>query len=185
MATILYKWFLVSGLFFMAGFPKPGATVLHKTVPVSAEAFHPFYISITEINHNAKDKTLEISCKMFAEDLEETLNKNYKTEVDLSLAKDKAALDKFIPDYINRHFSLVVDGKAVKLNYVGYEKDKESAYCYFQVDNVATLKRLDVNNSLLHDFNQDQINIVHVVVNGKRQSTKLDFPSKQASFSFQ
>ena len=80
MATILYKWFLVSGLFFMAGFSKPGATVLHKTVPVSAEAFHPFYISITEINHNAKDKTLEISCKMFAEDLEETLNKNYKTK---------------------------------------------------------------------------------------------------------
>lgn len=184
MATILYKWFLVSGLFFMAGFYKPGEIILHKNGPVPAEVFHPFYISITEINHNAKDKTLEISCKMFAEDLEETLNKNYKTEVDLSLAKDKAALDKFIPDYVNRHFSLVVDGKLVKLNYVGYEKDKESAYSYFQVDNVPSLKRLDVNNSLLHDFNQDQINIVHVVVNGKRQSTKLDFPSKQASFSF-
>jgi hypothetical protein len=168
----------------MAGFSKPGEIILHKNGPVPTEVFHPFYISITEINNNAKDKTLEISCKMFAEDLEETLNKNYKTEVDLSLAKDKAALDKFIPDYVNRHFSLVVDGKPVKLNYVGYEKDKESAYSYFQVDNVPSLKRLDVNNSLLHDFNQDQINIVHVVVNGKRQSTKLDFPSKQASFSF-
>jgi len=184
MATILYKWFLVSGLLFIAGLPKTGKAILDKSIPASVEALHPFYISITEINHNAKDKTLEISCKMFAEDLEETLDKNYKTEVDLSLAKDKAALDKFIPDYINRHFSLAVDGKPVKLNYVGYEKDKESAYCYFQVDNVPSLKRLDVNNSLLHDFNQDQINIVHVVVNGKRQSTKLDFPSKQASFSF-
>jgi len=184
MATILYKWFFVSGLLFMAGLPKSDGTILHKSVPASTEAFHPFYISITEINHNAKDKTLEISCKMFAEDLEETLDKNYKTEVDLSLAKDKAALDKFIPDYINRHFSLAVDGKPVKLNYVGYEKDKESAYCYFQINDVPMLKRLDVNNSLLYDFKEDQINIVHVVVNGKRQSTKLDFPSKLAGFSF-
>ena len=90
MATILYKWFLVSGLLFIAGLPKTGKAILDKSIPASVEALHPFYISITEINHNAKDKTLEISCKMFAEDLEETLDKNYKTEVDLSLAKDKA-----------------------------------------------------------------------------------------------
>jgi hypothetical protein len=71
-----------------------------------------------------------------------------------------------------------------KLSYIGFEKDKESAYCYFQVENVPSLKKLDVFDSLLHDFTADQINIIHVIVNGNRQSTKLDYPQKNASFNF-
>jgi len=37
---------------------------------------HPFYVSVTEISHNAKDKIIEISCKIFADDLEMTLTKS-------------------------------------------------------------------------------------------------------------
>lgn len=189
MAAILYKWFLVSCFGFLAGPSHSGASVpfadsKNFSNVTFKNTYHPFYVSVTEINHNAKDKTLEISCKLFAEDLEEILNKNYKTEVDFSLAKDKAAFDKLIPDYISRHFALAVDGKPVKLSYVGFEQDKESAYCYFQVDNVASVKKLDIGNSILYDFNDGQINIMHAVVNGKRHSTKLNYPDKQVSLSF-
>ena len=43
---------------------------------------------------------------------------------------------------------------------------------------------MNINNSILHDFTPQQINIMHVIVNGKRQSIKLDFPQKEAQFSF-
>jgi hypothetical protein len=36
---------------------------------------HPFYISMVEINHNAKDATVEISVRIFTEDFEKTLQK--------------------------------------------------------------------------------------------------------------
>jgi hypothetical protein len=187
MAAMLYKWLIVSGFLCLVGFSRPAVATAakgqHPSITLN-EGQHPFYVSVTEINQNAKEKTLEISCKVFAEDLEETLKKNYKTAVDLSLAGDKGALDKFIPDYINKHLSLVVDGKPVRLSYVGYEKDKESAYCYFQVDNVASVKKIDIANSILYDFNEGQINIMHVMVNGKRQSLKLNNPDKQASLTF-
>lgn len=178
MAPILYKWFFLSCLLFFKG------SAVADLAPGKAPAPHPFYISITEISHNAGKKILEISCKMFAEDLEQTLKKNYKMEFDLSSVKDKALLDKYIPDYIRKHFALMVDGKTAGLDYVGYEEDKEAVYCYFQVDNVPVPKKMDITNTLLHDFNQDQINIIHVIVNGKRQSTKLDYPSSQAGFHF-
>lgn len=173
MAAILYKWFLLSCSWVFAGMR-----------PADAAHLHPFYISVTEINHNAKDKTLEISCKMFAEDLEQTLEKNYKTQLDFSAEKDKAAFDKLINDYVSKHLSVAVDGRPVRLTYIGFEQEKESAYGYFQIDNVASLKKLDISNSILFDFTEEEINIVHAVVNGKRQSTKLNYPEKQASFQF-
>jgi hypothetical protein len=132
---LFMPWFLLVGFWMMVS-PAP--------VKPSDKSFHPFYISVTEINHNAKDKILEISCKMFAEDLESQLEKNYKTTLDISSEKDKASFDKFIPDYISQHFSLAVDGKPVKLVYVGFEKEKESAYCNFQVSGVPSLKIIDI-----------------------------------------
>lgn len=155
-----------------------------KSKPEAVLSPHPFYISVTEINQNAAAKSLELSCKFFADDLEQTLEKANNARLDISSAKDKALFDKYIPDYVNKHLQLVVDGKPVNLTYVGYEKEKESAYCYFEIANLASPKQIDAVNSLLHDFRTEQINIMHVTLSGKRQSTKLDYPETRASFRF-
>ncbi len=145
---------------------------------------HPFYVAVTEVTQNAAEKSLEVSCKFFADDFEETLQKAYKTPLDITAAKDKGNFDRFIPDYISRHLSLFADGKPVKLSYIGFEKDKESVYCYFEVLNTPSVKQVQATNTLLHDFKNEQINIMHVTVNGKRQSTKLDYPASKAAFQF-
>lgn len=145
---------------------------------------HPFFVSVTEINQNVTEKSLEISCKFFADDFEQTLEAAYHTPLDINGTKDKASFDKLIPDYINKHLQVTADGKPVTLSYVGYETEKESAYCYFEVANVSSVKQLEAVNSLLHDFKKEQINIMHVTVGGKRQSTKLDYPDTKASFRF-
>lgn len=174
MASFVSQW----TLFFLLPFFRTAVEKPLSPVP------HPFYVSVTEINHNAAEKSLEVSCKFFAEDLEQILEKDYKTQLDISAAKDKAAFDKDIPDYVGKRLSLVVDGKAISLRYIGFEKDKESAYAYFEADGVASVKSLGATNSLLHDFIDQQINIMHVTVGGKRQSTKLDYPDTKASFGF-
>jgi len=177
MAAIFYKWLVVCSWWFVAIIPD-------AKQPVHGFSKHPFYVAVTEINLNTSDKTLEVSCKIFADDLEQVIEKNNHAQLDISADKDKANFDKYIPGYVKNHLGLSVDGKAMNLSYIGFEKEKESAYCYFQAENVSSLKKIDITNSLLHDFTSDQINIIHVTVNGKRQSTKLDYPNKNASFSF-
>lgn len=162
MAVLSFKWLLISLLGW----------------------FHPFYVSITEINHNAKDKTLEISCKIFIDDMEEVLKKNYSKLIDFSNEKQKAQNEALITDYVLKHLTIAADGKATRLSFVGFEKDKESVYCYFEVANVPHIKKLNLTNSLLQDLNEEQINILHVIVNGGRKSYKLDYPKKEASFEF-
>jgi hypothetical protein len=175
MAAIFYKWLMICGFISLGVHDSNQAYNSHR---------HPFYIAVTEINLNTSDKTLEVSCKMFADDLEQIIEKNNHAQLDISSGKDKANFDKYIAAYVKNHLGLAIDGKASNLSYLGFEKEKESAYCYFQVENISSLKKLDVIDSLLQDFTSDQINIIHVTVNGKRQSTKLDYPEKNASFSF-
>lgn len=145
---------------------------------------HPLHVSVTEINHNAADKTLEISCKLFTDDFEKVLAQNYKTRVDLINPPDRPAMEKLVNDFVHMHLAIKADGKPVQLSYLGYEKDNDAIYSYFQVENIEAVKKIEVINNILHELFTDQINLMHVIVGGKRKSVKIDYPDKKASFSF-
>ena len=86
MAAIFYKWLLFCSWWLVAD------ATQHQVVNK-----HPFYIAVTEINLNTSDKTLEISCKMFADDLEQTIEKINHIQLDISAEKDKTKFDSYIP----------------------------------------------------------------------------------------
>src|SRR6476469_2461686 len=145
---------------------------------------HPFYVSVVEVNHNQKDATLEISCKLFAEDAQTILEKNYKTTIDFEQPQQAKKIDGLLNDYVQKHLALRTDGKTQALKYIGFERDAESLYGYFEVTGVMAVKTMDLNNSLLYDFTDQQVNIMHVMVGGVRKSYKLDYPKTEADFNF-
>jgi len=72
----------------------------------------------------------------------------------------------------------------VQLSYLGFEREAEAVYSYFQVENVAVIKKLEASNSILHEMFTDQINMMHIMVGGKRKSFKLDYPDKEVAINF-
>ena len=82
------------------------------------------------------------------------------------------------------HLSVSADGKPGNLEYIGYERDAEAVYSYVQVENISSVKKIEIINKLMHDLFDDQINIMHVTVNGNRKSTKLDYPAANATLNF-
>jgi hypothetical protein len=145
---------------------------------------HPIFVSVTEIEHNAKDKTLEISCKIFTDDFEKTLREAYKTHIDLLQPKDKNAMNKLVSDYVQKHLQVKVDDKAVALQFIGYEQEEEGIVSFYQVNNIPSVKKLDITDNILFEYKKEQISIIHTHVNGNRKSTKLVNPEEKASFEF-
>lgn len=162
MVNILVRWLLVA----------------------TAAVLHPFFVSVIQIDQNAKEKSLEISVRIFGEDFEATLKKYGNNKLDLLHPIDKAATDKLVSAYLQSKLQLKVDGKPVTMHYIGYEQRLESIWVYLEVDNIVTLKKLDVACNLLYEFEQKQTNILHVKVNGSDKSFKLDNPKASVSFDF-
>jgi len=190
MASSIYKWLgmvLLPAIFSQHSFWVPqGSFFRHGGL----NRAHPFHVSVVEINHNASDKTIEISCKIFTDDFEKVLVQNYqqdgahKTKVDLINPPDKAAMDTLVKKYIISHLFLSTDGKPVQLSYIGFERENEAVFSYVQADHVIAVKRIDITNKLMYDLFTDQVNLVHVIVGGNRKSTKLDYPETTAKFEF-
>lgn len=137
---------------------------------------HPFFVSVTEIQHNADEKTLEISCKIFTDDFEKALRQTYKTNVDLLNGKDKVASNKLITDYIKKHLQINVDGKTLQLQFVGYENEEEAIWSHFQINDIASIKKVEIVNDILFEYKKEQVNLLHVKANGSRKSAKLNNP---------
>jgi hypothetical protein len=180
MAVFFNKWFNVSTLALVMVLnmgEKPYERAVEGDV-------HPFHVSVTEVNHNATDKTLEISCKLFTDDFEKVLAKNYNIKTDLIHPTNRAAMDSLIKKYIQSHLSIKVNGKPVSFSYLGFEHENEAVYSYVEVSNVVSAGKIEITNSLMYDLFDDQVGILHVTVNGSRKSSKLNYPSKEAAFSF-
>jgi hypothetical protein len=176
MAINIYKGLFVLLLTF-SGFS-------FKTSP-GFSPVHPIFVSVTEINHNPQDKDLEIACKIFTDDLETVLAKATGAKMDLFHPKDTAVTGKQINDYIARHLVLKIDGKPVSLHFLGFEREVDAVWSYFEVPGVANApKTVSIMNNLLYENFKQQINLMHVTVGGKRKSTKLDYPDSDASFSW-
>jgi len=168
MVSKFYKWLLASFVI----------------VVLSASGLHPIYVSVIEIEHNAKERTLEVSCKIFTDDFEKTLRMAYKTPVDLVKPANREAMNKLVNDYVQKHLNIKVDGKTAAFKFIGFEEIEEGIYSYFQADNISDVKRLTVTDNILYEYKKEQISLLHVTVNNNRKSTKLNNPDDIAIFEF-
>ncbi len=168
MVTILYKWFFITTTVFS----------------LSSGTVHPIFVSVTEMELNAKEKTLELSCKLFTDDFEKTLRLNYHTQVDLINPKDRVAMDKLVNDYIQKHLKITADGRLLNLKYLGYELIEEAVYAYFESPKIEKLNNVSLFNNLLYEYSKEQMGLVHITVNGNRKSTKLNYPADKATIQF-
>jgi hypothetical protein len=183
MASSVYKWLsipLFVSLFGIGGI-SPATSATESSVQ---KVLHPLHVSVVEVNHNAADKTLEISCKFFTDDFETALSKIYKTRTDLINPPDVKAMDKLVSDYINTHLAIKADGKPLTFSYLGFERENDVVYGYLEVEKMASVKKIEITNKLMYDMFTDQVNMMHVIVGGNRKSYKLDYPKSQAEFVF-
>lgn len=158
--------------------------MLQLALVILFNIFHPFYVSVTEIEQSQKTGKLQVSTRIFYDDLEKALDKRYKANVNILRPANKKQVDALISAYVKEHLKLKAGNRELLLKYIGYEIEEEAAWCYFETDKTDPVGNLNIQNNILFEQHESQVNMIHAVVAGKRQSTKLDNPNDKVSFSW-
>jgi len=145
---------------------------------------HPFFVSVTDIKYNSANKAVEISCKMFTNDLEGALKKTSGKTIDILNPKDKKEVESVLCEYIKKRLLVKVNDKIINYTLVGYEKEEDAIWTYVEFNKAELPKQISVDNKLLYDFLKEQTNIVNVEVNGIKKSYKVLNPESSMSFEF-
>ena len=160
------------------------STLLVFCIITLAAIAHPFYVSISTVEYNASNKQIEVSCRIFYNDLEVALQNQVKQKIDVINPKNRTVADSAIASYVRTNFRIQVNGVIKPLKFVGYEIEDDVAWCYLESLQLQPVKSIKIINQLLYQDFKTQSNIMHVTINGKRQSIKLDNPKRTAEFSF-
>lgn len=144
---------------------------------------HPYYLSVVDIKYKAP--SLEISVRMFTNDLEEALSKTTANKIDLINPSDKPATDSILSNYIKQRLYISTSGKRKTLSYIGFEREEDSIWSYFEIKNIkVSPKQLDINAKILYDSFPSETIIIHCEVNGVKKSSKIMNPESVTHFIF-
>lgn len=154
-------------------------SILSFSLQASAPGIHKFYLSNTTIEFNAQNRAIEITSKIFTDDLEHAIEAQcYRYN---SLYPQTPEVFELVKKYISEKLSLQVAGRNVVLNFLGYsvENDMTTLFIegsYFEPNQVV------VNNTILLELFADQQNITEVRWNG--QAKREYFTKDKTQFQF-
>lgn len=131
---------------------------------------HPFFISVGQIDHNTVTNVLEMSFRIFTDDLEHALEMMGAGRLHLGTEHEEEKADLYIDRYLTQHIGFEINGGRVNGIFLGKEVDIDATWCYVEIVNITALETMTVTNTLLFDAFEDQINLVHVKANDQKKS---------------
>jgi hypothetical protein len=136
---------------------------------------HKFYVSVTNINYSEETDALQITSRIFIDDLEDLLKERYDIKASLATKEESPIADDYIQKYLKSKFVLELNDKIASYNYIGKKYDNDVIIFYLEVPDVGftALKSISVQNEVLTDLYEEQKNLVHIKWKGKKKSFVL------------
>ncbi len=145
---------------------------------------HPFYLSVTDLKYNTNEKAIQGTVKMFSNDLEDALGKLRGERTDLLNPPDKDSLQLYLSRYLAERLKLTVNYKPLNYKVIGFQHEEESTWLFLEAELVQKPVQVAVFNSILCDYLPGQMNIVHLQVDGKTQTSRSDCKAPSLKFEF-
>lgn len=159
------KIVLLFGLFFL-------------TLSLSSFEMHKFYVAIFQVQFVPEKKRIQITSRIFLDDLNKALEKKYHKKTSIGIGSEKAEELLLLKKYFSENLILKVNGQTQPLNYLSSEVEEDVLVTYLTIKEITKIQNLNIQNSLLMDWNSDQQNIMHFTANGTKNSLNFSESSK-------
>lgn len=147
-------------------------------------ALHKFYVGIYQINYVAKKKEVQVTARIFVDDLEKALEAKYKKKIYLSTPKEIAETNGLIKSYLSEKMQVKINSSVKNLKFLGKETEDNVLICYLTAPVPEKINSIEIYNSVLTEVYPEQQNIVHLTVNGNKKSLLLTDSEPEGSFEF-
>lgn len=136
---------------------------------------HKFYVSVTNISYSEKDQALQITSRIFIDDFEQVLLERYGIEAHFATDSESTQADEYMEKYLKTKFLMFVDGEQRQYKVLGKKYDNDIMICYLEIPGIdlGNIKAIAVQNELLTDLFDEQQNVVHFKIKGKKKSFVL------------
>ncbi|WP_395053340.1 DUF6702 family protein [Flavobacterium sp.] len=142
-------------------------------IALTSSSFHKFYVSIYQINYVPKKKMLEITSRIFIDDLNTALEKKFNKQTFIGTDKETPEDVVLMKKYLSEKFKIKVNGVSKPINYLSKEVETTILVCYFNSKEISKIDNLSIENNALLEINDEQQNVIQANIKGEKQSLLL------------
>jgi hypothetical protein len=147
--------------------------LLFAVLFLSSFAVHKFYVSVTQIDYVTSKKRVEITSRIFIDDLEKALTKKYNKKVNLTSTKELPEAEELIKSYLKEKIKISINKKPQNIEFLAREVEGDVLILYTKIAISKKINTFEIYNSLLTEVYTDQQNIVHTNINSNKKSILL------------
>ncbi|MFK7812914.1 MAG: DUF6702 family protein [Maribacter sp.] len=136
---------------------------------------HKFYVSVTNVGYSEKDDALQITTRIFIDDLEAVILERYGINSKLATDDESDQADVYLEKYLRKKFQVQINNEERVYELIGRKYDNDVCIFYLEVPkiNFQSVKSIQIENEVLTDLYDEQQNVVHFKINGKKKSFVL------------
>lgn len=136
---------------------------------------HKFYVSVTNVVYAEKDDALQITTRIFIDDLEAVLLERYGVTAKLATESESNLADDYLEKYLRKKFQIVINNEPKTYDFIGRKYDNDVCVFYLEVAEIdfPSVKSIQVQNAILTDLFDEQQNVVHFKIKDKKKSFVL------------
>jgi hypothetical protein len=147
---------------------------------LSAFTFHKFYMGVFQVNYAAEKKMLQITSRIFVDDLNSGLEKKYHKKTFVGTEKETPEDVELLKKYLAENFTVKINGQLKPIAFLSKEVESNDVLvCYSRIKDVEKFKTIEISNSILVDWNSDQQNITHITAYGTKRSVLFTESSRK------
>lgn len=147
--------------------------ILIIILPIFAFSVHKYYISLTKIDFIGEKKTVQITMRFFIDDIENTLENRYQTELDLATKKENEKSDFYLEKYISQKFKININSKEKSHQYIGKEYENDIVFFYLEITDIEDIKSIEIQNSMLIEDLPEQENYIKINIKNTKKTIAL------------
>ncbi len=147
--------------------------VLSVFVGVSSFGVHKFYTSISKIEFVSKKKSVQITSRIFIDDITDAMEKKYHKKIFLASNKETSGDVELLKKYLSEKFSIKINGQTKTMIFVNKELEDNTLICYLKINDVVKIQSMEVENTVLMETHSEQQNKIQTMINGKKRDLLL------------
>lgn len=151
---------------------------------LTSASVHKYYVSVFQIEYSARKKELQITGRIFIDDLEKTLDTKYGKKFYLGTPKEAPETTAIIKQYLADKMGLKINGKAATFTFLAKEVEDDQLVCYLTVPAPKKIETIDVHNTLLFEMFRTQQNMINAKVGTERKSLLLTYDTPSGTITF-
>ena len=131
---------------------------------------HEYYVSITEVIYVSEKQQLQLTTRVFTDDMEAYFNSQTNENIQLSPDHNPILIDALVERFFQNNFKVFFDNNKVEISYLGRQYQEDQMLIFAEVTELSPLTSYKIQNTILIPFRTKQQNIVRVKNNITQKS---------------